>query len=79
MASDELNAVYDFRGGIVEVVDNDDFVVGLKKGERRERANVAGSTKQTVSQQLILVFCLGSTQKMVLSFDDFVLRQGLTQ
>jgi hypothetical protein len=32
LAADELDAVYDFLGGIVEVVDDDDLVVGFEEG-----------------------------------------------
>jgi hypothetical protein len=32
LAADELDAVYDFLGGVVEVVDDDDLVIGFKKG-----------------------------------------------
>ena len=45
LAADELDAVYDFFGGVVEVVDDDDLVVGFEEGESRERANVAGTTE----------------------------------
>jgi len=44
LAADELDAVEDFLGGVVEVVDDDDLVVGLKKGECGEGADVAGAT-----------------------------------
>jgi hypothetical protein len=32
LAADELDAVYDFLGGVVEVVDDDDLVIGFEKG-----------------------------------------------
>ena len=44
LAADELDAVEDLLGGVVEVVDDDDLVVGLEKGESGERADVAGAT-----------------------------------
>ena len=44
LAADELNAVEDLLGGVVKVVDDDDLVVGLEKGESGERADVAGAT-----------------------------------
>lgn len=45
LAANELDAVDDFWGGVVEVVDNDNFVVGFEEGQGCERANVAGTTK----------------------------------
>jgi hypothetical protein len=44
-ATDELDAVYDFFGRVVQVVDDDDLVVRFEEGESREGANVAGTTK----------------------------------
>ena len=44
LAADQLDAVQDLLGGVVEVVDDDDLVVGLEKGEGGERADVAGAT-----------------------------------
>ena len=44
LAADELDAVEDLLGGVVEVVDDDDLVVGLEESERGERADVAGAT-----------------------------------
>lgn len=32
-AADQFDAVEDLLGGVVEAVDNDDLVVGLKEGE----------------------------------------------
>jgi hypothetical protein len=46
LAADELDAVNDFLGRVVEVVDDDDLVVGFQKGESREGANVAGTTRR---------------------------------
>ena len=45
LAADELDTVHDFWGGVVEVVDDDDLVVGFEEGKGCERANVAGTTK----------------------------------
>jgi hypothetical protein len=44
LAADELDAVEDFGGGVVEVVDDDDFVVCFEEGEGGEGADVAGAT-----------------------------------
>lgn len=44
LAADELDAVDDFRVGVVEVVNNDDLVVSLEESEGCEGANVAGAT-----------------------------------
>jgi len=44
LAANELNAVYDFWRGVVEVVDDDDLVICLEKCEGREGANIAGTT-----------------------------------
>lgn len=44
LAANELDTVEDLLGGVVEVVDDDDLVVGLEKGEGGERADVAGAT-----------------------------------
>lgn len=37
----QFNAIEGFFGGIVEVVDDDDLVVGLEQGKGSEGANVA--------------------------------------
>jgi hypothetical protein len=44
LAADQLDAVQDLLGGVVEVVDDNDLVVGLEESERGERADVAGAT-----------------------------------
>jgi hypothetical protein len=44
LAADQLNAVQDLFGGVVEVVDDDDLVVGLEESERGEGTDVAGTT-----------------------------------
>jgi hypothetical protein len=44
LAADELNAVNNLLRGVVEIVDNDNFVAGLKKGKSCERANVTSTT-----------------------------------
>ena len=36
LAADELDAVQDLLGGVVEVVDDNDLVVGLEKGKGGE-------------------------------------------
>lgn len=46
LAGEELNAVDAFFGGIVQVVNNDDFVASLEEGEDGERADVAHTTKR---------------------------------
>jgi len=42
-ATDQLDAVDDLCGGVVQVVDDDDFVVCLEQGKCGEGANVAGA------------------------------------
>jgi hypothetical protein len=49
LAADELNAVDDFWRGVVEVVDNDDLVVGLEESKSCEGANVASATTRSQS------------------------------
>jgi hypothetical protein len=49
LAADGLDAVEDFLGRVVEVVDNDDLVVGLEQGEGCEAADVSGATVACVS------------------------------
>ena len=44
LAADELDAVQDLLGGVVEVVDDDDLIVSLEKGKSGEGADVAGAT-----------------------------------
>jgi hypothetical protein len=44
LAGDQLNAVEDLVGGVVEVVDDDDLVVSLDESKGGERANVASAT-----------------------------------
>jgi hypothetical protein len=44
LAADELNAVDDFLGGVVETVDDDDLVVGFEEGQSGKGANVACAT-----------------------------------
>lgn len=41
LAADELDAVEDLGGGVVEVVDDDDLVVGFEEGKGGEGADVA--------------------------------------
>lgn len=54
LSSDELNAVDDFIVGVVEIVDNDNVVVGLEEGDDSERTNVAAATVRSV-RRLILI------------------------
>jgi hypothetical protein len=44
LAADELDAVDDLGGGVVEVVDDDDLVVGFEERKGREGADVARAT-----------------------------------
>lgn len=44
LAADELNAVDDLLGRVVEVVNDDDLVASLEKSECCEGANVASAT-----------------------------------
>jgi hypothetical protein len=44
LAADELDAIDDLLGRVVEIVDDDDFVVCLEEGKRCEGANVASAT-----------------------------------
>lgn len=43
LAANQLDAVDDLSGGIVEIVDDDDVIVRFKQRERRERTDVAGA------------------------------------
>lgn len=45
LAADKFDAIDDFNRGIVEVVYDNDLVVGFKEGKGREGANVAGATE----------------------------------
>ena len=44
LAADQLDAVDDLFGRVVQVVRDDDLVAGLEEGQGREGANVAGAT-----------------------------------
>jgi hypothetical protein len=44
LAADELDAIDDLLGGVVEIVDDDNLVVCLEECKRCERANVASAT-----------------------------------
>ena len=46
LAADELDAIDDFWGRVVEVIDNDYLVVCLEKGESCEGADVACATAE---------------------------------
>lgn len=48
LAADELNTVEDLIGRVVEVVDDDDLVVGFEERESSERPNIAGATMEEV-------------------------------
>lgn len=63
LAADQLDAVQDLLGGVVEVVDDDDLVVGLEESERGERADVAGATGEEtgVSGVTIVLWGLSKT------------------
>jgi hypothetical protein len=56
LAADELDAIDHLGRRVVQVVDDDDLVVGLQKGERREGADVARATVGSQSM-LITVRC----------------------
>lgn len=43
-AADKLNAADDFCGGVVEVVDDDHFIICFEESESGEGADVAGAT-----------------------------------
>jgi hypothetical protein len=44
LAADELDAIDDLLGGVVEIVDDDNLVVCLEEGKCCERTNVASAT-----------------------------------
>lgn len=44
LAGDGLDAVEDFLGRVVQVVDDDDLVVGLEEGEGCKAADVSSAT-----------------------------------
>lgn len=46
LAADQLDAIDDFGGRVVQVVDDDDFVVGLEEREGGEGADVAGAARR---------------------------------
>ncbi len=45
LAGDEFDTAEDFLGGVVEIVDYDDFIVGLEEGEGSEGAYVARAAR----------------------------------
>lgn len=49
LAGDGLDAVEDLLGRVVQVIDNDDLVVGLEQGEGCEAADVSGATVASIS------------------------------
>ena len=54
LARDELDSVDAFFGGVVEVVDDDDFVASLKEGEDGERADIAYTSKRRSASRRVL-------------------------
>lgn len=50
LAADELDAVDNFLRGIAQIVNDDNFVVGLEQRKRREGANVASATVRCQSR-----------------------------
>lgn len=54
LAADQLDAVDDLFGRVVQVVSDDYLVAGLEEGESREGANVAGTTAASRSTSLQL-------------------------
>jgi hypothetical protein len=48
LSADELDAVDDLSRRIIQIIDNDYFVIGFKKCQGCEGANVSGTTR-TVS------------------------------
>lgn len=44
LSADELDAVHDLFRRIVQIINNDDLVIGLEKSESGEGANVARTT-----------------------------------
>jgi hypothetical protein len=49
LAADGLDAVDDLLGRVVEIVDNDDLVVGLEQGEGGKSTNVSSATVASIS------------------------------
>ena len=49
LARDGLDTVEDLLGRVVQVVDNDDLVVGLEQGEGGEASDVSGATVASIS------------------------------
>lgn len=79
LAADELNAVEHLFGGVVEVVNDDDLVVGLEESESSERADVAGATGRmfvlaahTMPLLLLVGCCRGASHRC-----ESVLRSGI--
>lgn len=44
LPTDQLDAIDNLLGRVLQVVSDDDFVAGFQQRERRERANVPGTT-----------------------------------
>jgi hypothetical protein len=49
LSANGLDAVEDFLGRVVQIVDNDNLVIGLEQGEGCEAADVSGSTVASIS------------------------------
>jgi hypothetical protein len=49
LAANELNAIDDFRRGVVEIVHNDDLVICLEESKSSEGADVASATTKSQS------------------------------
>jgi hypothetical protein len=52
LAADELDTVQNLFRRVVKVVDDDNLVISLEKGESGERANVAGATMKRLMSEL---------------------------
>ena len=50
LATDELNAVQHFSGGVLEIVCNDHFVIIFEEREGCKGANVTGASGKRVSE-----------------------------
>ena len=67
LAADEFDAVEDFGGGVVEVVDDDDFVVCFEEREGGEGADVASATSYMLD--IVLSFADGCMCKLHIPSD----------
>lgn len=55
LSCDELDSVDGFLRRVIQIVDNDNLVVGLQQRQSCERANVPGSTDQELSMKTAFV------------------------